>query len=73
MLIIKINDKEIRNLDYIEEVNSMEIICHGFVILPRSKAKEIVNFVYEHAKRCSGVISYNKLLMYSDDINEIKF
>lgn len=73
MIEIYINGILLQTLAPIKEVRGIEIRTMNFrVPMPRAKAKSLVDFLYEATQRCTGVITYNNVIIDKADVKEIK-
>lgn len=70
---IKINGEPLKSLTPLEEVTSVEIRTLGIPVrMERSNARALVSYIYDCTQKCTGVISYNGVIMEKEAVKEIK-
>ena len=74
MIEIRINGILIKTTSYIEDVRGIEIKTSVFpTVMERTQARALIKFLYDCTQRCTGVITYNNVIISKEDVRELKF
>ena len=74
MIEIRINGEVLRDLTPIKEVRGIEIKTLNIpVVMGRESARNLTKFLYAATQKCTGVITYNNVIIDKTDIREIRF
>ena len=74
MTLIFINGERMVNIEYIQNVHSVEVKALGLVhkLRPRAEAQLIADFVYNCCQKCTGVIMFNNCIIQKEDVQRIE-